>query len=93
MLFLVICCCCCAFNSGLINSLAIITAGGVGTKATAGVMMIIGFLFGLAALLDIVMLIRVRTFSFVILPLLSFDEMVEKASVKFSLQWQLQTFA
>lgn len=45
---------------GLINSLAMITAGGVGTKATAGVMMIIGFLFGLAALLDIVMLIRVH---------------------------------
>lgn len=45
---------------GLINSLDMFTKDGVGAKATGGVMFIIGALFGLAAVLDIIMLIRVH---------------------------------
>lgn len=45
---------------GLINSLDMFTKVELGAKATAAVMLIIGFLFGLAALVDIIMLIRVH---------------------------------
>ena len=50
---------CCGFYRGFLNGLSMVTADRIGSMAAGAVMLIIGFFFGVAALFDFILLVKV----------------------------------